>query len=100
MEELEILGDTLLEPYTNLSKRERPELPRNAAAKCLTYCRKVADNLESIVVVLQQGLDGKKGRRQWAAVKAALQKQTLQDFQQRLDRAKSMLTLANSCYSL
>jgi len=100
LEELEILGDTLMELHTLLNKRDKPELPGNAAMKCLSYSRKVADDLETIVIGLRQGLDGKRGPREWAAMKTAFQKRTLQGFQQRLDRAKSMLTLAISCYSL
>jgi hypothetical protein len=100
LEELEILGDTLLGLQEDLSDRGGREMPGASAAKCLQYCRKVADDLEAIVVGLQQGLDGKRGRRQLAAVKAVLQKRTLQDFQQRLDRAKWMLTLAIQGYSL
>jgi hypothetical protein len=100
LEELEILGDTLLELQKDLSDYSGPELPRTAPAKCLQYCRKIADDLEAIVVGLQEGLDGKRGRRQWAAIKSAFQKRSLQDFHQRLDRARSMLTLAISSYSL
>jgi predicted trehalose synthase len=100
LEELEILGETLMELHTLLSKRDKPELPGNAAAKCLSYSKRVADNLETILVSLRQGLDGKRGPRRWAAMKVAFQRRTLQEFQQRLDRAKSMLNLAINCYSL
>jgi hypothetical protein len=100
LEELKILGETLMELQNDLNKHKGHELTGTAAKNCLQYCRRVADNLEVIVLGLQHNLDGKKGRRQWAAIKAAFQKRSLREFQQRLDRARSMLTLAISCYSL
>jgi len=100
LEELELLGDTLLELHNNIDRHAGHQLPGTSAMRCMQYCRKVANDLEAIIVDLHEGLDGKKSRRHWVAIKAALRKQVLQDFQQRLDRAKSTLTLAISCYSL
>jgi hypothetical protein len=100
LEELELLGDTLVELHKNLDRRAGRQLPGASAIRCMQYCRKVADDLEAIVVDLHKGPNDKKSRQRWAAIKAALRKRALQDLQQRLDRAKSMLTLAISCYSL
>lgn len=100
LEELELLGDTLLELHNSLDHHAGHQLPGTSAMKCMQYCRKVADDLEAIVVDLHEGLDDKKSRWHWAAIKTALRKRALQVLQQRLDRAKSMLTLAISCYSL
>jgi hypothetical protein len=100
LEELELLGDTLVELHKILGRHAGRQLPGASAIRCMQYCRKVADDLEAIVVDLHKGSDDKKSRRRWAAIKVALKKRALQDFQQRLDRAKSMLTLAISCYSL
>jgi len=100
LEELELLGDTLVELHKNLDRHAGRQLPGAPAIRCMQHCRRVADDLEAIVVDLHKGPDDKKSRRRWAAIKAALRKRALQDFQQRLDRAKSMLTLAISCYSL
>jgi Fungal N-terminal domain of STAND proteins len=100
LEELEILGATLMELQNDLRNHGGRGLSGTAASECLQYCRKAAGDLEAIVMGLKQGLDLKSGRRHWAAIKASFQKRALQDFQQRLDRAKSMLTLAISSYSL
>lgn len=100
LEELELLGDTLLELHNNLGRHTGHQSPGTSAMRCMQHCRNVADDLEAIVVDLYKGLDGKKSGWHWVAIKAALRKRALQDFQHRLDRAKSMLTLAISCYSL
>jgi hypothetical protein len=101
VEELEMLGETLLELQNGLGRdRKGIELQGTAAAKCLRYCNKIAIELENTILELQQGLDSKRAGRHWAAIKAAFRKGAVQDLQQRLERAKSMLVLAINCYSL
>lgn len=100
-EELEILGETLLELQNGLGPGNKGiELQGAAASRCLQYCSEIANELKNTVLELQQGLHGKRAGRHWAAIKVAFRKGALLELQKRLDRAKSMLMLAINCYSL
>jgi RNase H-fold protein (predicted Holliday junction resolvase) len=100
LEELKILGDTLTELQSDPGSQAGSELRGPAFTNCLQYCKKTSDELQTVILGLKHNMDGKKVKLQWGAVKAAFQKGKLQDFQQRLEKAKSMLTLAINCYSL
>jgi hypothetical protein len=98
LEELEILGDTLLQLQGDTGRQNE----RRPGAKSLGYCQKTAEELEEITKKLQRGLEGELGRgmRQWGKLKVVLGKREIWDLQQRLERAKSMLNLAVTCCAL
>jgi hypothetical protein len=97
LEELKILGGTLTELQSDSGSQDGSELRGSAVTNCLQYCKRTSDEFETVILGLKHNMDDKKVK--WGAVKAAFQKGKLQDFQQRLEKAKSMLTLAINCYS-
>ncbi|KAE9376176.1 ankyrin [Stipitochalara longipes BDJ] len=98
LEELEILGDTLLQLHSDVGKQSIGRL----GTKSLDYCRKTAEELEDIARKLQAGLNRQSGKmmKQWSKMKVVLGKREMKELQQKLERAKLMLSLAVNCYVL
>ncbi|CAG8951511.1 hypothetical protein HYFRA_00007427 [Hymenoscyphus fraxineus] len=97
LEELEILGLILRK---NLGQHCSPQGEDSAILRCLEYCKKTSEGLESIVAKLKLDADVTASRKRWNNVKGAFKKGEIQDVQSRLDRAKEMLNLAISTCSL
>ena len=96
-EELHDLATFLVELWL-----EEPEAGEDIAVlgyrKAYQRCHKAAGDIASVVLSLQQGLRGRKVRQTWSAVKAALKEKELKDGFEKLERAKTMLSLVQQSY--
>ncbi|MCJ1242806.1 hypothetical protein MMC30_000001, partial [Trapelia coarctata] len=94
LEELQILANLLLEFDSS------PNSPTQVAAtKAAQYCKNAGVKIDTVVKDLADGFAMSKGRRRWTAVKAVLKENKMARSLQRLERAKSMLSLAQHCYT-
>jgi hypothetical protein len=100
LDELEVLGGMLMHLHSHLKEDELSNPSDVAARRSLDYCRRVARELGVIACDLQQGMNGSNARRRWTVVKYVGKKSALDELQARLERAKSMLSLAIECFSL
>lgn len=100
LQELELLGDLLTELQVNFPSNELSASSLATMEKCVQLCGQAADNITAIVTELEKGLGRRKILRQWTAIQATLRKGELDEFQNRLSRAKSLLSLAVNCYIL
>ena len=98
LEELEILGDTLLHIYQN-QKLNQDEIDPNIQ-RSLTYVDRVAGELQSIIKDLARGMDGSRKKQKWGAIRAAMKKNSVGDLQTRLERSKSILSIAIQCSTM
>ncbi|MCJ1387875.1 hypothetical protein MMC18_000718 [Xylographa bjoerkii] len=98
LEELDLLAEILSTVDDNSDNDENP--PRQAAAvKATRYCQNAASCIDAVVKDLSKGFEMPRGRRHWTAVKAVLKDKTMSKSLQRLERAKTMLSLAQQCYT-
>lgn len=95
LEELEILGDTLLQIYQD-QKLNRDSVDPSIR-RSLTYVDRVAGELQSIMTDLAKGMDGSKKKQKWGAIRVAMKKNSVKDLLTRLERSKSLLSIAIQC---
>jgi hypothetical protein len=100
LREIEILGDLLTELQVNFPSDESTTSSNATMEKCVQLCSQAVDNIAAVVTELEKGLGRRKVLRQWTAIQAILRRGELDEFQNRLSRAKSLLNLAVNCYTL
>ncbi|TGO29917.1 hypothetical protein BPAE_0009g00110 [Botrytis paeoniae] len=98
--EIELLGEVLVDFYDQNSNPTTGQ--SKVVPKVLKHCRTVIENLDKILKVLEDSLkkDGGMIKRQWRTLKVVLKEKTLEELTERLERAKSLLTLAVNCHSM
>lgn len=99
LEELEILG-LILQNHLIQDGNVPTQGGTSAIGRCLEYCNKTAEDLESTVAKLKLSPDANVRRKRWISIKGAFLKGDIQVIQTRLDRAKGMLNMAMSACSL
>lgn len=96
LEELEILSDTLL--HICQDDEFNQAAADSGLQRSLTYCNRVADELHSIMRDFTRCFNiGTKAKMTWSKVKFALKKNDIRDLLGRLERAKSILSIAIQC---
>ncbi|TEY87384.1 hypothetical protein BOTCAL_0003g00650 [Botryotinia calthae] len=100
LEEIELLGEVLVDFYDQNSPPTTGQ--SKIVPKVLRHCRTVMDNLDKILNVLEDNLkkDGGRMKKQLRTLKVVLKEKTLEELADRLERAKSLLTLAVNCHSI
>ncbi|MCJ1438870.1 hypothetical protein MMC27_008260 [Xylographa pallens] len=98
LEELDLLAEILSTVDGNTDNDETS--PRqNTTLKAAQYCQNAASCIDAVVKDLSDGFAMPRGRRHWTAVKAVLKDKKMVKCLQRLERAKTMLSLAQQCYA-
>lgn len=100
LREIELLGELLTELQGNFASEESSASSTSTIEKCVLLCREAADNIAAVVTELEKDLGRRKILRQWTTIQAALRKGELDEYQNRLSRAKPLLSLAVNCYTL
>ena len=95
LEELEILGETLLHLYQD-QKLGQDELDPSIR-KSLMYVNRVGGELRNIMTDLAKGMDGPRKKRKWGAICVVMKKSSINDLLTRLERSKSTLSIAIKC---
>ena len=98
LEELEVLGDMLLHLYKD-QKLNQDELGPGIQ-RSLTYINRVAGELQSIMTDLAKGMDGPRKKQKWGAIRVVMKKSSINDLLTRLERSKSMLSIAIQCSTM
>ena len=71
-----------------------------SVSESLQHCRKALDDLHPIVSKLHGGMMRSRRQKQWAIAKTVLGKGAMRDLNDRLERSKSTLGLAVTCYNV
>lgn len=98
MRQIELMDPVLSDHETNfdvksVAIRQRSSTPNNSQAlMSAEYCRKALNDLQSLVEDLDGAIESEKRiRRTFAKMKVVLKKDTIKEFQERLDRALKLL---------
>ena len=99
LEELDLLAEILSMVNGNIGIIDNDETsPRHIATlKAARYCQSAAKCIDAVVKDLSDGFAMPRGRRHWTAVKAVLKDKKMSECFRRLERAKTMLSLAQQC---
>jgi hypothetical protein len=100
LRELELLEELLAELLFIFPSYESSASSTATIQKCVQLCNQAAENIAAVVAGLERGLGWRKILRQWAVIQATLRKGELDEFQDRLSRAKSLLSLTIDFYTL
>ncbi|MCJ1399660.1 hypothetical protein MMC11_002862 [Xylographa trunciseda] len=98
LEELGLLAE-ILSTVDDDTDNDETSPRQNAAVKAARYCQNAASCIEAVVRDLSEGLAVPRGRRHWTAIKTVLKDKKMSKCLQRLERAKTMLSLAQQCYT-
>ncbi|MCJ1478343.1 hypothetical protein MMC13_007021 [Lambiella insularis] len=98
LEELELLAEILSTVDKN-GADAKSSMRQVSAVKALRCCQNAASCIDAVVRDLTDGFAMPQGRRYWTAVKAVLKDKRLTKALQRLERAKTLLSLAQQCYT-
>ena len=99
IEELRVLA-AILKDLPNIPNSNGTPSTPISILECLQHCRKALDDSSLIVSKLHSGILGNKRQKQWTSIKSVLGKTQMRDFIQRLERAKSTLSLALISYNV
>ncbi|MCJ1380958.1 hypothetical protein MMC17_004067 [Xylographa soralifera] len=101
LEELDLLAEILssVDGNTDSTDHDETSLRQSATLKAARYCQNAASCIDAVVTDLSDGFAMPRGRRHWTAVKAVLKDKKMIKCLQRLERAKTMLSLAQQCYT-
>ena len=101
LEELNLLGNLLSKMSGDGDEAEEQSLSlRQATTEVTRYCQLAPDSIDGVLKHLASEMTSNKRRiRQWAAVKVTVKGKRLEKSLARLERAKSLLTLAYQCYT-
>lgn len=96
-EELETIAEMLSMLESTMTSSASASAPVALFQKCHSRCVKATAEVNAVVAGLQKGLSGEsKLRRKWSSVQAALKKGDVENFQRKLESAKSMMNTAIS----
>ena len=98
LEELNLLAE-ILSTVDCDTDNDKTSPRQNSTLKAAQYCRNAASCIDAVVKDLSDGFAMPRGRRHWTAVKAVLKDNKMAKCLQRLERAKTMLSLAQQCYA-
>ena len=75
-----------------------PDITLKAASEALAFCKNAAHDITSLATDLKApARKARKGRFYWSAIKTVFSEKKLTRYINRLERAKSMLSLAQQC---
>lgn len=91
----EIEDDQRRNPISNLI------LDTTSTSRCLSYCKEGADQLIVLIDELNRDLDASTGklRKKWASAKVVFQKEKIERYRARLERAVRRLSLSHQMYT-
>ena len=94
LEEVKILSHLLVEFDID---EDKDTLQKATTAKEIELCKAALSDVNDVLAELSLVTEVQRKRRHWAALKVAFSEKRLSKCLSRLERAKSMLTLAHSC---
>lgn len=115
LEEIEMLGQVLLHLNDDLGQNKKhlknqqvqgAEAEHKMTQGSLLHCRKVIEDLDSILVDLDLGMQGKGSSgatdkaRKWASFKSIMRADELKELIDKLERSKTILLLAVSSHNM
>lgn len=99
IEHLDMLTTTLDDMDGELQQTRDVAQNSNAGKKSLQYCHRVKTELEAMVLDMQQQIhDARKGKRTLTKFRVKLKKAAVEEYQQRMQYAIQLLTLAQQTY--
>ena len=103
MEQLDALQYMLSHIEDRQSRNPYPSflLDRSSETRCLSICKKAADQLKSIADDLSADINtSKRIHRKWASARVVLEKRKLEKYRKRLKRAISLLLMSQQLYDM
>ena len=103
MEQIEGLQYLLSHIEDGQSRNPYPSflLDRSSMARCLSICKRTADQLKTIADDLSVDIHtNKKIHKKWASAKVVLKKDKLEKYQRKLRGAVSLLSLSHQSYQM
>ena len=102
IEELEILYHLLADIEEDLQRNPVSGLllDNTSTSRCLSHCKRGADQLKELTDDLSADLDSRnKLRKKWASTKVMLKKDKIEKYKKKLERAVNFLSLALQSYN-